>query len=309
MKPNPPDGSLFRRFDPDIAHRTTGEILSHPDYARVRTVYMVRTRAINEIGRFPGNWSSTAYRSAAIGAIVCLHAGYDPNDRATWPTLARFKAAAGAIGLSSRRQLDDIVARLVATGYISLDPSDADRRLRLVRPTEKLLAWDLEFLCTYYDILQMLYPDGGYEIAVRRDPHFYRIHRRGALKIFPVIGRFIMQNAALLPFMQMNGGTSILMALISTTPSGELAPLREVTLTSLKERFGISRSHVRNVIALAEAQNLVTRIGTGRKWLNLTSRGLDALDQFIADTLASHDLTFRIAMNEMRRAPSPADRS
>jgi hypothetical protein len=295
LKPYPTGSGLFRRFIPDIEHRTTGEIVSHPDYARIRTIYIAHMLSHYEVRRFPGNWPSTAYRVAAIGVIVSLHASYDADDRSTWPTLKRFKDAAALIGLSSPRQLDDVIARLMATGHVTVERPATDRRLRFLQPTETMLTWDREWLCSYYDILQMLYPGSDYGIAVRREQEFYVAHRRNALKIFSVIAQLLMKDAALLPFALMNNGALVLMNLLLIKSKDPSSTVTETSFAGLMDRLGVSRSHIRNVIVAAEAHHLVERIGAGRKAISLTPRGISAIDRYIGDSLSSYDLTFRIA--------------
>jgi hypothetical protein len=296
-----PDDSLFRRFIPEIDHRTTGEVLAHPGFARMRPVYIATTMAHYELTVLPGHWQSTAGRVAALGAIVCNDAVFDPADRATWPTLARFKQSVSAFGLTSPRQIDEIVARLVATGYLTMERSPADGRVRLLRPTAALLAWDREVLAAYYGALRLLYPETGYGLALTRDPAFQRAQRGASTTMFPVIGRFLAANTDLLPFHSMNNGVRVLLLLWEATHTAPTAPVREGDLAGLRPRFGFSRSHVRNVLAAGEEHGLVARAaGTG---LGLTPRGMTALDRFIADTLSSHDMTYRMALQALEAAP------
>ncbi|SFK80554.1 hypothetical protein [Methylorubrum salsuginis] len=295
------DGSLFRRFLPEIDHRTTGEILSHPDFARMRPVYIAATTAQYEITALPGQWQSTAGRVAALGAIICNDAVFDPADRATWPTLARFKQSVAVFGLTSPRQNDEIVARLVTTGHLTLERPPEDGRVRLLRPRESLLAWDREVIASYYGVLRQLYPETGYGPALARDPAFQRAQRGVATTMFPVIGGFLAANTDLLPFLSMNNGVHVLLMLAEASAADPTAPVRESALAGLKPRFGFSRSHVRNVLIAAEAHGLVVR--RGPVGLGLTPRGSAALDRFIADTLASHDMTYRMARRAMETPP------
>ncbi len=293
------DPSLFQRFLPEIAHRTSGEILTHPDFGSMRRRYMASTMACYEVASFPGGWPSVAYRVAAICAIVCLHAASDPADRATWPTLARFKGAVATFALSSPRQIDDLVARLVETGHILLERSAADGRLRLLRPTDKLLAWDRAVMSSYYAVLQGLYPAPGYGPAVACDPAFHLAQRRVSLAMFGVVARFMAENRDLLPFHGMNQGVHALMQVELLREADARASLRESDVSGIMTRFGVSRSHVRNILMAAEAAGLLTGSGQGRRDLDLTSRGRAALDRFIANSLASHDMCYRMALTSL----------
>ncbi|MCJ2029213.1 hypothetical protein MKK50_07320 [Methylobacterium sp. J-043] len=302
--PLPPEPSQFRRFLPDIAHRTSGEILIHPDFARMRPRYVAITMACYEIANFPGGWQSAAYRVATISAIVCLHAAWDPADRATWPTLARLKEAGASFGLSSPRQIDDLIARLVETDHVVLERPTADGRLRLLVPTDKLLAWDRALLSSYYSVLQELYPEPGYGLAVSRDPAFHLAHRRVSVGMFDVIGRFLAQNGDILPFLQMYQGFHVLARVILLKEADAQAAIRESDFSDIVARFGVSRSHVRNILAAAETGGLLTSAGRSLKHLAPTARGLAAVDRFIADTLSSHDMTYRMALASREAEPA-----
>lgn len=304
--PSPPEPSQFQRFIPEIAHRTSGEILTHPGFARMRRQYITVTMTCYEIANFPGGWQSAAYRVATISAIVCLHAAWNPADRATWPTLARLKEAGASFGLSSPRQIDDLIARLVETDYVVLERPAAYGRLRLLVPTEKLLAWDRVLLSSYYGVLQDLYPDPGYGLAVTCDPALHLAQRRVSVGMFDVIGRFIAQNGDILPFLQMYQGFQVLVRVILLREADAQAAIRESDFSDIVARFGVSRSHVRNILAAAEAGGLLTSRGRGLKDLAPTARGLAAVDRFIADSLASHDMTYRMALASLEAEPAPS---
>lgn len=296
---------LFRRFLPQIDHRTTGDVLQHPGFAEMRRHYITATMAQYEFANFPGGWQSTAYRVAAIGMLVCLHAAHDNEDRATWPTLARFKEAMAIFGLSSARQIDHFVARLVETGYVVLERVKADGRLRLLKPTEQLLEWDRAVLASYYESLRILYPDPGYRLPIARDREFHIAMRKTSTRYIQNIADFIRANTDLLPFHSMYQGVHILLAVTGLNLEPQRTPVRERDLTDLRQSFGISRSHIRNTLAAAEAGGLITLSGQNRRTIAITTRGLAAIDLFIANTLAAHDLGYQLAIAELVHAIEP----
>lgn len=302
------EACLFRRFLPDVDHRTTGEVLAHPGFPQMRRHYIDSTMARYEFAGFPGGWQSTAFRVAAIGMIVCLSSAYDPEDRATWPTLTRFKEAMATLALASARQIDDFIARLVETDYVVHERVAADGRLRLLRPTDRLLAWDREVMGVYYDSLQILYPDPGYGMAVARDPEFHRIQRRVSTSYLPQISGFIQDNVDLLPFLGLYQGVNTLMKVANQSPDVHPRPGYEQVFAELQAKFGMSRSHIRNILSLAEEADLLTGAGSGRKDIALTPRGLAAIDRFVADTLSSSDLGYRLALAELGHPIEPPTR-
>lgn len=301
--------SLFRPLFPEIDHRTVGEILQHPGFASMRRGYVAGTTACQAIDAFPGGLQGAVCRTNAVGVLVCLWAAYDPADRATWPTLARFKRAIATFGLSSPRQIDDLVRRLTGTGHVVLEQAAADRRLRLLRPTERLLAWDREAMASYYDALQILYPDPGYGPAVARDPALHLAQRRSALAMFPVIAGFLQEIGDLLPVLAMYQGGVVLLVVADRTAPGTGEPIRERDLADLQDRFGVSRSHIRNILVAAKAAGLLAGAEGSPKRFALTPRGTWAVDLFIANTLATSDLSYRLALADLGQDPGAPARA
>jgi len=76
-----------------------------------------------------------------------------------------------------------------------------------------------------------------------------------------------------------------------------------IDLEFLQETFGVSRSHVRNILSAAEAGGLLAWSGPDRRAPRLTPRGLFAVDRFIADTLSSNDMSYRMARMRMGLDP------
>ncbi|HTM76491.1 MAG TPA: hypothetical protein VL133_02535, partial [Devosia sp.] len=98
-------------------------------------------------------------RIVLFSLIVGLYFQYDPDDRATWPTIGLIRSSFLPFGLSSSRALDAILARLQNIGLLTLTQAPADRRLHLVLPTERMLDLDLDLLARQFSALDSLYPD------------------------------------------------------------------------------------------------------------------------------------------------------
>ncbi|ACS41439.1 MULTISPECIES: hypothetical protein [Methylorubrum] len=135
------------------------------------------------------------------------------------------------------------------------------------------------------------------------DPAFHVAQRQVSIEVFGVIARFIAANRDLPPFHGMYQGFHFLMRVILLREADAQAALRESDFSDIVTQFGVSRSHVRNFLAAAEAGGLLTGAVRGWKHLGPTPRGLSAVDRFIADALASHDLTYRMARGWRRSRP------
>jgi hypothetical protein len=151
------------------------DIVGHPRLPQARKVYIDRflevygddpflVRLLIETGRFH------VFHLATI-----LEAAYDPARRETWPTVGLLKetiAAIGQAGVASARHVDHLIARLCEVGYMELQPSGQDRRIKLLRMTERLRAHDRDWIAAHYAPLAVLYPQHDYTLALRCDPAF-----------------------------------------------------------------------------------------------------------------------------------------
>lgn len=276
-------------------HRSVEDILAHPDFPAARRSFVVEHARVYEAGTFPAQLGADVGRVTTLAIIVCLYAAYDPADRATWPTLNRLKDTVARFGFASPRLIDDFVARLAQTGYVEMERQPDDNRVRLLKPTERLLAWDREWMAAHYAPLDLLYPDPGYGAPMRRDTAFQAVHAGAALAAFDAIIAMTWSNLEIVFFLS---ATSALIILLSFYEMGGADPdsrIREADLAQLAPRFGVSRTHIRNILGVAQERGFVVRSGPRNSIVHLTPRWMTAFDRFIADSLAQSDLTYRLA--------------
>ena len=146
---------------------------------------------------------------------VVLDAGQDPARRETWFTVGRLKQQIAASGLgASARQVDHLVARLREVGFLDVVQSDKDRRLRLLKPTEKMLAHDRDWLAAHYAPLTLLCPHNDYGPVMRRDPAFQVLHRRAAMAFWPLGMKLLASVPDMMLFFDRAGGQMVLAALL-----------------------------------------------------------------------------------------------
>lgn len=162
----------------------------------------------------------------------------------------------------------------------------------------------MDWLNAYYCPLNMLAPEPGYEPILNRDPRARHAIRRAAMKILPVSARLMSSNADLLHFLSRRNAIPILMAVAelgvedsdgSIHVPGSL--LTGLALSRLGQRLGVSRSHVGKILDAAEERAFLYWSTVGENRLVMTVLGRATVDRFIADTLSSSDLCYRIAMN------------
>ena len=277
-------------------HHSPEAIIAHPRFPAARRVYVEGILGLYEHNPFLNRLLIETGRSIVFFNILALHAAYDPNDRATWPTISLLKQTVRPFGVSSARRIHDIVARLVETGYVKAVADASDRRARILTPTEKMLAHDLDWLAAFYAPLQLVFPEPGYAPPLRRDPAYQRAHRKMSLTMSGYAISLMASNPEMLLFMNREAGTMILMKLVENLDKGLDATPRRMFFADVAKRFGISRTHVRITLQDAEEAGLV-RIS--EQSIALMPPIIAAFERFVADTMAGHDFMHRAAMREL----------
>ena len=276
-------------------------ILAHPRFPGARTVYVEAILGLYENDPFMSRLLIVGARSVVFFTILCLHFGRDESDCETWPTLGRLKQTVAPFGLASPRRVDDIVGHFVSKGYVASTPAPFDRRARVLAPTSRMLAHDLDWLAAYYRPLELLFPDPGYAPPLRHDPAFQQAARAVGKTMSGYAARLIAHNAPFLLFMTRDAGSMILIKLVELALRGDGSRARPVSFADFGERFGVSRTHVREMLRDAERANLVEMSDGG---VRLLPPLLAGFDRFIADTLAGSDLMFKMAMERLAVTPS-----
>ena len=282
------------------SHHSAEAILAHRRFAEARRTYVQAILGLYENDPFMNRLLIEAGRSVVFFNILCLHAAYDDSDRATWPTMGLLQDTTEIFGISSARRIHDIVARFVETGYVRSVAAPADRRARILTPTEKMLAHDLDWLAAWYRPLDIMFPDPGYAPPLRRDPSYQKAHRRVGCGMFSYAVRLMADNPAVMFFMGREAGMMILMKLVERVDAGTDVASWPISFADIGNRFGISRTHVRTTLQEAEKAGLVR---SSARSIAMTAPLAAGFDRFVADTMAGHDLMFRLAMCADSRTP------
>ncbi|MFN4298017.1 MAG: hypothetical protein ACK4FB_14410 [Brevundimonas sp.] len=282
----------------DAPCRNAASILAHPDFPLARATYIRDVLALYSHDPSVNKLLVVAARMVLFFVVICMDASYRPEDRSTWPTIGRLKATLATFGLASSRRIDQIIGRLVQTGFLESRPSPADGRVRLLRPTARTLEHDQDWLVAHYRPLACLFGEADYRLPLNRDVDFQNTQRRIAMAFMEESAGVLMRNPGVMLFFSREAGILVLMELAyaSILEGSATVPL---SMTRLGQRRGVSRTHVSQLLVDAEAQGLVTLDRPGRR-ITLTPALLASLDQFIADGMSNHDLTCALAVREMR---------
>jgi DNA-binding MarR family transcriptional regulator len=280
----------------DVRYRSSDEILAHPLFVSARAAFVDAVLALYEGDPFLTRLLLEAGRYVTFGNIMCLHARYDEADRSTWPTMSRLKEAMAQFGLSSSRRIEALVARLVDSGFLEMVASKQDRRVRILTPTERMFTQDMDWLAAHYLPLQVLFPDPGYLPMIQRDRAFQMAQRLVSMDFFGRGANILASNPGVMLFMSRDGGIMILIKLIQMTHAANEGFHAGLSYAEIGARFGLSRTHVREVLLDAERAGYVKLSGRGGQMVQLTPAVMQVFDRFIADSMSGLDLMFQIAL-------------
>ena len=296
------DGSLAWDEHFGIHYRSADAILTHPRFGDARLAYFDHLNRIYGDNPFLNKLMMQGGRMMLFFLIICLATGYREDDRATWPTLANLQRALKPMRLASDGHISQLVERMLQVGFLSAGASPVDARVRLLTPAPAMLAHDQDWLAAHYAPLAVLYGNDAYARPLGRDRAFQAAQRMIAAQAFahlaapmlsnPIILFFGHRDAAFLILTNLAGAASRAGGNEATVPYAELA-----------RRYSVSRTHVRRLLAEAEANDWVTVDGRARHVVTLRPTLWQALDQFIAEGMSNHDRTGRAAERYLLAQP------
>lgn len=271
------------------------KIVDHPRFPEARRLYLDRFLAVYGDDPFLVRLLIESGRFLVYMIAVVLDAGQDPADRKTWFTIGHLKRQMAVFGLASGRQVDHLVARLCAVGFIEALPSERDRRVRILKPTEKMLAHDRDWLAAHYAPLTVLYPQHDYSLVMQRDPQFQVVHRRTCLAFLPLGAKVLLSVPDMMLFFDRAAGHMVLAALLQAALAQPDRLHAAVPYAEVGERFGVSRTHVRQLLVAAQEIGLVNLPERGGHRVGILPRLWSSYDRSIAGGMLVHDLVYAAA--------------
>ena len=278
------------------AFHSSEEVLAHPRFPFARDEFVKGILALYEHKPFLNRLLLEASRTVLMSVIMCLHARYDEADRKTWPTLRLVADSMAEHQLASPSRVQDLVSRLVKTGYVEQRAAPQDRRVRLLFPTKKMIAQDQDFLVSHHLPLQILFPDPGYALVMTRDPAFQLKQRMVSRDLFALGAKILHGNPIMMLFQSRDAGIMILIKMIDRAGQkrGD-APL-QISYSDLGDRFGVSRTHVRKLLEEAQELDLVRLTKTDGQFVELLPPVLQAFDRLVAEAISGLDLCYELAL-------------
>jgi DNA-binding MarR family transcriptional regulator len=273
-------------------------IAAHPRMPEARRLYLHHFMRLYGDDRFMIRLLMEAGRFLVLHTAVLMYAAQDRARRETWCTVGSLKQQVVAHGAASERQIDILIARLRQVGFLQAVTSEQDSRVRLLLPTEKMLAHDRDWLVAHYAPLTVLYPHHDYSLIMQRDADFQLAHRRAGLPLLPFAVRVMLSVPETMLFFTRAGGHMVRSALLLAGMADPDNIHVAVPYAELADRFGISRTHVRQTLAAAEEAGLVRVMSRGGRQVELLPRLWSTYDYGLAGGMYLHDVVYRAALRE-----------
>ncbi len=254
----------------------------HPRMAEARRHHLDLFIALYDNDPFLARLLIEGGRIVLFNVLIVLDHAYDPKHRETWPTVRRIKDEIGRFGLASDRHIDELIKRLESVGFVESRPAPQDRRLRLVRPTARMVAHDQDWLIATLAPAIHLHPERDFSRLTQRDQVFHARFRRHTLEIMPYVAELFAQLGPMLLFLQFAGGSLVVAALLQDSMKANSPAGASLPYTTIGDRFGVSRTQVRKIMKAAEDAGLVRLHGRGGHDVEILPALWQAFDRGIA---------------------------
>lgn len=292
-----PAAAIVTEVEPP--HKSAQEVLAHPRFAEARRAHIEQFVAIFSGDAFMTRLLSDSARLMLASLLVGMYAAHDPDDPATWATPGRVQEIVAGTGVASPRHVEDIIARLLQTQFVEVVKSVRDKRIHILTPTEELLAYDREYVAALHHFLHVLYPDRGYAAVIAQDSRIHLAIRKAGFAVFPRATAFLSRHPAMMTFLSHDAGYMAFLLIARSELLGSDAH-HGPSYIDIADRLGVSRTHVRKLLAEAEAAGYVTVGAKGGRGVKILPPMWDAFNEFLADMESGHDAIAQTAFRALR---------
>ncbi|MCX7308729.1 MAG: hypothetical protein NTZ72_12625 [Afipia sp.] len=271
------------------------DIFNHPRISEARRDYISGFLNVYEGDPFLVRLLLEAGRFLVFHSAAVLEAAQDLSRRETWFTVAALKRQLGMFGYASARQVDHLLARLCEVGFITRSRSPDDKRVQLLATTDKLRSHHTRWLAAHYVPLARLYPEHDYRPVLSQHRDFHLIHCRSCLPFTAIGARSMMTLPDTLLFFAHAAGPLIQNAILkSAMDAGD--PRASISYLDVADRFGVSRTYIRNLMSSAQSAGLVRIVGSGGRHIEILPRHWESYDRGLAVGMYLHDAVNLVAM-------------
>lgn len=235
-------------------------------------------------------------RAVTFMLAVCIAMGEREDDPASWLTLARLAEGAALMGIGPVRRIRRFVEEMRADGHLLETAMPGDRRRHRLRPTERMLAVDRQWLAAFHAPLALLVPDEPrYRAAVAEDPDYHRRYRTASMSTLAVARATMVEHPAVDSFLHQAGGVRILATLLRSGRGKDGGWSDPGFFALAAERSATTRVHVSTLLRAAMAAGHVEIDDSAARRVRATPAMVADFDAWTADSLSATDLVSALA--------------
>jgi hypothetical protein len=248
-----------------------------------------RPPAVTDLGRL------------VIGNLALyLHFTHDPAHPRSGLTVSRMRTLCVQEGICSCGRTLSVVALMRRSGLLAPALNSADRRLRLLVATERLIE-----LCTQHweGVLRaaaLVIPDKSYDVSALRHPDVLAAFMRVLGCHFCSGVCMFRRDSDLTRFAHRNAGITLILALLvergRECTRGEVVPI-QISVAKLARQCAVSRSQVLRLLNDAEKAGLIERSGADRLNVTVLPRLSQSVRHLFAVIFSLSDYYMRAAMD------------
>ena len=230
----------------------------HPHFAEAMTASMRVALDLYEGNRLVNLISND--RGRYILTVLALHLHY--TRRADEPTsgltATRLQTMCAEQGVCSFGRAGALIQLLRFSGYLAPAAAAADKRVRLLVPTDKLIEMHRERFRRQLQAVALVRSEAREALAQFDHPAFHPAFTAARVSEFLGGFRFYTYAPDIRPFAERNAGLFILFSIALAGAPGDARPL-PVSASALAKRFHVSRTHVAGLLRDAVETGLLER--------------------------------------------------
>ena len=234
--------------------------------------------------------------------LLCLDAAQCEDDPDSWLTLAKLKDVIATNQVASPGLVEAIVQRMLDRGLLSAEPAPTDRRKRILRVTEPLLRHDLELIEAQARPCALIMPSAALDLALAHDRRFQRAVRLASVGMFQDAMGMLAEHPEIVGgFALRDSGQLVLLCLLESALASTDGHMSTASYQAIADRLGISRTHVREMVADAEAAGPVRMLVQGGGSVEIMPRLWPLHDRFLAACMELFDRCCTAGLEMMSR--------
>jgi DNA-binding MarR family transcriptional regulator len=268
-----------------LAPAAVAALRAHPRFSE-----SMRAAAAGMVAHYSGNRLLNQLMNDRGRALFAHHAVYlhfsrTPGDPGSGLSVSRMKDLCVETQLCSRGRVEVMLGLLRAAGYLAPASEPADRRRRVLAPTDKLLALHRQRFQMHFGAMEAVLPEAALAGAAFDDPDFMPAFARILGRHFRAGLRLLTHAPELLLFAERNAGMVILFSLLLAGEADDVFPPTrpvQVSISALATKFSVSRKHVLTLLRDAESEGFLQRAGDRHDRIVLLPRVREGLQMFFA---------------------------